>query len=182
MRQFALSLIVLACASAPVRFARADDMEGIMRLWCTQVGTWTGKIDVTSADGKTTQLELVTNHECTENAKFHIVRERFGSGVSTVKVTFVDQAVKNFHTAYFANGREAPYSFSFVSIEATDNSHWKTIIASTPGSEKYEGRPAILRYIRVRNGDTIESWKDVQFADGKNDFQPRSKIVQTLRR
>ncbi len=124
----------------------------------------------------------MTTHECTEGATFHIVRERFGSGTSTVKVTFVDQAAQNFHTAYFVNGREASYSFSFISVEATDDSHWKTIIASTPGSEKYEGRPAILRYIRVRNGDTIESWKDVEFADRNNDFEARSKIVQTLRR
>ena len=58
MRRFALSLIILASVIAPIRFAQADDMEKVMRLWCTQAGTWTGKIDVTAANGKTNQLEL----------------------------------------------------------------------------------------------------------------------------
>jgi len=170
---------IMAITIAPP--ASGGDMEKVMQLWCTQVGTWTGMIDITAVDGKSSQQELVTTHDCTEAASFHIVRERFGSGASTVKVTFIDPSTQNFHTGYFANGKSSPYEFSFVSVEATDETHWKTIIASTPGSEKYEGRPAILRYVRVRNGDTIESWKDVQFEDGKNDFEPRSKIVQTLR-
>jgi hypothetical protein len=38
----------------------------------------------------------------------------------------------------------------FGSVEATDDTHWKTIIASAPGTETYEGRRAILRHIRVR--------------------------------
>lgn len=181
MTRFAAGLLVVAFVLSTARVAYADDMQEVMRLWCTQVGTWAGKIDVTGPDGKATQFELVTTHDCTENGAHHIVRERFGSGLSTVKVTFIDRAAKNFQTAYFAGGKQAPYSFDFVSVESTDDKHWKTIIASTPGTEQYEGKPAILRYIRVRNGDTIESWKDVQFPDGKADYEPRSRIVQTLR-
>jgi len=179
-----ISLIFLAFISTMFMgsSASASDMEKVMQLWCSQVGTWTGMIDITAADGETRRDELVTIHDCTEASSFHIVRERFGSGPSTVKVTFIDKATQNFHTEYFVNGKSSPYEFSFVSVEATDETHWKTVIESTPGSEKYEGRPAILRYIRVRNGDTIESWKDVQFEDGQMKFEPRSKIVQTLRR
>ena len=179
-----ISLIVLAFipAMAMAQPASTGDMEKVMQLWCTQEGTWTGMIDITSADGKSSQQELVTTNDCTEAASHHIVRERFGSGASTVKVTFIDKATQNFHTDYIANRKSSPYEFTFVSVEATDDTHWKTIIESTPGSEKYEGRPAILRYIRERNGDTIESWKDVNFDDEKKDFEPRSKIVQTLRR
>jgi len=182
MRRTLLIVTFLVQSLVMAQQAHADDMEKVMQLWCTQVGTWTGMIDITAKDGKTTQQELVTTHDCTEAASFHIVRERFGSGTSTVKVTFIDKAAQNFHTSYFVKGTDAPYSFSFVSVEAIDDKHWKTIIASTPGSEKYEGRPAILRYIRIRNGDSIESWKDVQFPDGTSDFEPRSKIVQTLKR
>jgi len=182
MRRIFPSLIIAASLTAPACMAQADDLERVMHAWCTQVGTWTGKIEVTAAGGKTEQLELVSTHDCTEGASVHIVRERFGNGASTVKVTFIDPAAGNFHTSYFAGGRDAPYSFSFVSVELRDDTHWKTIIASTPGTETYEGRPAILRYIRVRNGDTIESWKDVRFANGENDFEPRSRIIQTLRR
>lgn len=159
-----------------------SDLGKVMRLWCTQAGTWSGTIDVVNPDGKAQRMELVTTHDCTESAQHHIVRERFGLGLSTVKVTFVDVATKAFQTNYFAGGKESPFRFVFVSVEARDDAHWKTIIASAPGSETYEGRPATLRYIRVREGDTVTSWKDVQFVGGKQDFEPRSRIVQTLRR
>jgi hypothetical protein len=187
MRRVALSLLVTVVGLVPIRIGlsaepTAGDMEKVMHLWCTQSGTWTGQIDVTSKDGRVQRLELVTTHDCTEASRYHIVRERFGSGLSTVKVTYVDAAARAFHTAYFADGKESPYRYSFVSVEATDDRHWKTVIASAPGTETYEGRPATLRYVRVRNGDTIENWKDVRFAAGKLDFEQRSKIVQTLRR
>ena len=186
MRRIALSVLVIGMTVAPVRIVLAGeplvaDMEKVMHLWCTQAGTWTGMIDVKASDGKFKRQELVTTHDCTEASRFHIVRERFGSGVSTVKVTFIDDTAQAFHTSYFAGARDSPYRFLFVSVEATDDTHWKTVIASVPGSEKFEGRPATLRYIRVRSGDKVESWKDVQFADGKQDFEPRSRITQTLR-
>jgi hypothetical protein len=182
MRWITLGLVLASSTIGSRCLAQSADLEKVMRAWCSQTGTWTGSINVTAADGKTERLDLVSTHDCTEGSKLHVVRERFGSGVSTVKVTFIDLAAGNFHTSYFSGGRDAPYSFSFVSVELRDDTHWKTVIASTPGSETYEGRPAILRYIRVRDGDTIESWKDVQFADGHSDYEPRSRIVQTLRR
>ncbi len=182
-----LAVLIIGATLAPSRMVLADDALGtdlqkVMNLWCTQAGTWVGMIDVTGSDGTRQSLELVTTHDCSEASEFHIVRERFGSSNATVKVTFIDKAVQGFHTSYFAGGQESPYRFSFVSAEATDDTHWTTIIASPPGTETYEGRPAMLRYIRVRNGDKIESWKDVQFADGEQDFEPRSRIKQTLRR
>jgi hypothetical protein len=170
MRSSVPRWIIAASLIGPACLARADDLERVMHAWCTQ------------ADGKTQRLELVSTHDCTEGSTAHIVRERFGSGVSTVKVTFIDPVAKNFHTSYIVGGKDEPFSFSFVSVELRDDTHWKTVIASAPGSEKYEGRPATLRYVRERNGDTIESWKDVQFADGPHDFEPRSRITQTLRR
>lgn len=174
-----LAAVLAACSLGSA--ARADDaasMDLVMRLWCTQAGEWRGDIDITAPDGKVTRTSLVSHHDCTEGAAHHLVRERFGTGPSTVKVTYVDRAAGSFRTEYFASGQQAAYEFTFVSVERHDDSHWKTIIASKPGAEQYEGRPAVLRYIRVRNGDVIESWKDVQFADGTQDFAPRSKIVQ----
>lgn len=187
MKRLAWIALVACMVPAPVRDALADqpqvgEMEQVMRLWCTQAGTWTGMIDVAAPDGTQQRMELVTTHDCTEASRFHVVRERFGSAHSTVKVTFIDDAAREFHTSYFSDGQESQYRFSFVSVEATDDTHWKTIIASPPGTEQYEGRPATLRYIRVRNGDQVESWKDVQFADGDHDFEPRSRIQQTRRR
>lgn len=179
--RLAAALLAGLASVVPRPAATADEaasMALVMQLWCTQAGTWSGDIDVTAPDGKVTRTTLVSDHDCTEGAGHHVVRERFGTGPSTVKVTFIDRASGSFHTAYFASGRQAPYEFTFVSAQRTDDAHWQTIVASKPGTERYEGRPAVLRYIRVRNGDVIESWKDVQFADGTQDFEPRSRIVQ----
>lgn len=181
MRGMTLLIAAMLAGSGLAPASHADEaasMGLVMQLWCTQAGTWSGDIDITAPDGRVTRTTLVSRHDCTEGAAHHIVRERFGTGPSTVKVTFADHAARAFHTAYFAGGKQAPYEFTFVSVERTDDTHWKTVIASRPGAEQYEGRPAVLRYIRVRNGDVVESWKDVQFADGTQDFQPRSKIVQ----
>ncbi len=159
--------------------APADDTDAmrlVMQLWCTQAGAWRGDIDLTGRDGAVTRTTLVTHHDCTEGGAHHIARERFGPG--TVKVTYVDRDAGHFHTAYFASGRQTPYPFTFVGVERKDDARRKTIIASKPGTEQYEGRRAVLRYIRVRDGDVIEGWKDVQFVDGTQDFQPRPRIVQ----
>ena len=176
-----VTFVMVAAAYSPGAFGQEDvaaSMARVMQLWCTQNGNWSGDIDVTAPNGKVTRSTLVTNHACTQGAAHHIASERFGAGLSTVKVTYIDAASSIFRTEYFAGGKQAPYEFSFVSVETKDDLHWKTIIASKPGTEQYEGRPAVLRYIRVRDGDVIESWKDVQFADGTQDFEPRSKIVQ----
>jgi len=153
-------------------------MNSVMQLWCTQAGRWVGDINVVAPDGKITRSSLITRHDCTQSAEHHIASEQFGAGPSTVKVTYIDYAAGSFRTEYFVAGKQAPYEFKFVSVERKDDLHWKTIIATKSGAEQYEGRPAALRYIRVRDGDVVESWKDVQFADGTQDFEPRSKIVQ----
>lgn len=181
MRAAVALLLMVAAAFRPEAVAQdgtAEQMNRVMLLWCTQEGNWSGDIDITAPDGKVTRSTLITRHMCTPGAAHHITSERFGAGLSTVKVTYIDSPTGIFRTEYFAGGKQSSYEFSFVSIESKDNSHWKTIIASKPGAEQYEGRPAVLRYIRVRDGDVIESWKDVQFADGTQDFEPRSKIVQ----
>ncbi len=181
MRAVVALLLTVAIALGPAALAQESasaSMARVMQLWCTQEGDWSGDIDVTAPDGKITRSKLTTRHMCTQGMAHHITSERFGVGLSTVKVTYIDGAAGIFRTEYFAGGKQASYEFSFVSIESKDDSHWKTIIASKPGTELYEGRPAVLRYIRVRDGDVIESWKDVQFADGTQDFEPRSKIVQ----
>lgn len=181
MRSTTAVLATMVAAFGPGAVAQEDyaaSMNRVMQAWCTQAGKWVGDIDVTSPDGKVTRSSLVTSHDCTQGAAHHIASERFGEGLSTVKVTYIDPTSGSFRTEYFVAGKQAPYEFNFVSVERKDDLHWKTIIATKPGVEQYEGRPAVLRYIRVRDGDVIESWKDVQFADGTQDFEPRSRIVQ----
>ena len=46
----------------------------------------------------------------------------------------------------------------------------------------YEGRPAVLRYVRTRSGNSVENIKEVNFLDddGDDSFELRSFIRQTL--
>ena len=49
---------------------------------------------------------------------------------------------------------------------------------STGERELYEGRKAIMRYTRERDGDRIVSRKEVRFLDTNDEFETRSLIVQ----
>ena len=64
----------------------------------------------------------------------------------------------------------------------TDDTHWTTVIASPDEQEVYEGRPAVLRYVRTRSGNSVENIKEVNFLDddGDDSFELRSFIRQTL--
>jgi len=158
--------------------ARAADFDTVMKAWCTQAGEWRGDIDVTDAKAKMQRIALRTHHDCDPNAKLHTVRERFGDGESTVKVTYADAKANVFRTEYFAGGTQRGYQYGFISVEMTDPAHWKTVIMTPPGTETYDGRPALVRYVRIRNGDTVESLKEVQYTDAPGEFRQRSRIVQ----
>ena len=107
MRCILLIFIVLIEVLGTASPAHANDMEKVMQVWCTQSGARPWMIDITAKDGTSKSQELVTSHERTEVAKFHIVRERFCSGASTVKVTFIDASTQYCHTSYFVNGKVA---------------------------------------------------------------------------
>lgn len=51
---------------------------------------------------------------------------------------------------------------------------------SIPEGELYEGRRAMMRYTRERDGDRVVSRKEVRFLDGQGDFETRSLIEQRL--
>ena len=158
--------------------ARAADFDMVMKAWCTQAGDWRGDIDVTDANAKTQRIALLSHHDCDTDARLHTVRERFGNGESTVKVTYADAKANVFRTEYFSGGTQRGYQYGFISVEMTDPAHWKTVIMTPAGTETYDGRPALVRYVRIRNGDTVESLKEVQYTDAPGEFRQRSRIVQ----
>lgn len=174
-------------AATPATIDR--DLATTMRAWCSQAGTWRGTIDVTDPKGVTTKVVLVSRHRCTPDGLYHVVEEdaltpaageRPARSDHSLKVTYADPALGGFHTAYFFHGHEAPYRFLFASVEFRDERHWKQSIVSPPdGGEKFDGRPAILRYTRELDGDRLTSRKDVKFLDVPDaEFVQRSVIVQ----
>lgn len=184
-----LLVAAFACTMAHAGAPSPADLELTMRAWCSQAGTWRGEIEITAADGKVLKPALISRHRCTPDGRYHIVEEDFVMPASagqpaksdhTLKVTYVDAATGGFHTEYFSHGKEAPYRFEFASVNFENDRHWKQSIVSPPdGDEKYEGRPAVLRYSRELDGDRLTSRKEVRFLDAPGEFVTRSLIVQT---
>mgnify|MGYP003383435618 CR=1 FL=1 len=173
--------VVLLLAAVPVVPAFGDDLGDTMRAWCSQAGTWRGNIDVTDAAGHTQKVSLISRHRCTPDGRLHVVEEDFvapARSEHTLKVTYADPTISGFRTAYFARGAELPYAYRFSSVVFRDDRHWTQSITSTGEGELYEGRKALMRYTREREGDRVVSRKEVRFLDSDVDFETRSLIVQ----
>jgi hypothetical protein len=173
-----VALLLAAGAFAP---AYGDDLGDTMRAWCSQTGTWRGSIDITDATGHTQKVSLVSRHRCTPDGRLHVVEEDFVTperSDHTLKVTYADPSIPGFRTAYFSRGAESPHTYRFAAVAFQDELHWKQSITSTDEGELYEGRKAMMRYTRERDGDRIVSRKEVRFLDGKGDFETRSLIEQ----
>jgi hypothetical protein len=173
-----VALLLAAGAIAP---AYGDDLGDTMRAWCSQAGTWQGSIDITDAAGHTQKVSLISRHRCTPDGRLHVVEEDFVTperSDHTLKVTYADASIPGFRTAYFSRGAESPHAYRFAAVEFRDELHWKQSITSTDEGELYDGRKAMTRYTRERDGDRIVSRKEVRFLDGKGDFETRSLIQQ----
>jgi hypothetical protein len=173
-----VALLLAAVAVAP---AYGDDLGDTMRAWCSQTGTWRGSIDITDAAGRTQKVSLISRHRCTPDGRLHIVEEDFvtpGRSEHTLKVTYADPSIAGFRTAYFSRGAESPHAYRFAAVAFRDELHWKQSITSTDEGEIYDGRKAMTRYTRERDGDRIVSRKEVRFQGGKGDFETRSLIEQ----
>lgn len=165
--------------------AFALDAEDVLRIWASQEGRWHGHIDIYTAasDGPTT-VRLLSSWDATPDGTRLTRIETFVSEQgenSSVTVMYADPDTGHIVTPYFAAGPQRDYRFAVISAEITDDTHWTTVIASPDGQEQYEGRPAVLRYVRTRTGDTLVSTKEVDFLDDNEDaFEMRSYIEQTL--
>ena len=176
--QTSVALLLAAVAFTPVY---GEDLGDTMRAWCSQTGTWRGSIDITDAAGHTQKVSLVSRHRCTPDGRLHVVEEDFVTPARsdhTLKVTYADPSIPGFRTAYFSRGAESPHAYRFAAVAFRDELHWKQSITSTDEGELFEGRKAILRYTRERDGDRIVSRKEVGFQGGKGDFETRTLIEQ----
>jgi len=165
--------------------ASAADTDAILRAWATQKGEWRGHIDIYSADSPDPiTVTLLSSWDATPDGLGITRIETFVSDAgsnSSVTAMFADPETGDIVTPYFSNGVQRDYRFAVVSADLADDTHWTTVIASPGGEEEYEGRPAVLRYVRTRTGDTLTSTKEVNFLDDDEDvFELRSYIKQKL--
>jgi hypothetical protein len=175
------TFVALLLAAGTIAPAYGDEFGDTMRAWCSQSGTWQGSIDITDAAGRTQKVSLVSRHRCTPDGRLHVVEEDFvtpGRSDHTLKVTYADTSIPGFRTTYFSRGVESTHAYRFAAVEFRDELHWKQSIISPDDGEIYDGRKAVIRYTRERDGDRIVSRKEVRFLDSKGDFETRSLIEQ----
>lgn len=178
-----------------VNLAYADDVDDVLRLWGAQGGPWIGHIDIYGPDSPEPQtVGLVTKWDAASDSSIVTKIETFrgpDTEISAVTLMLADEEEGGILTPYFANGRQRDYRFAVDTVSLIDDTHWTIVVATPGGQEAYEGRPARLRYVRTRNGDTIENTKEVRFLDGvsagssdaqnvEGGYELRSFIRQTL--
>jgi hypothetical protein len=184
-----LRSLVLLAALGCCGPASAADVQEVLALWGAQSGPWNGHIDIYGPGGeKPRTVGLQTKWEAVPGDGSRPVAvtkiETFigpDSRMSSITLMFSGSEPGTIDTPYFANGKQENFRFKVVSVSVVDATHWKTVIASPGASEVYEGRPAVLRYVRTRSGDTVENTKEVNFLDdgGDEKFELRSFIRQT---
>lgn len=181
MAKLMLGLATMLCIAC----ARAEDARDVLALWGAQGGPWEGHIDIYSPDSPQPQTMLLsTKWDAVPDQSIVTKIETFAAPDvqnSAVTLMFADAGLKDIVTPYFTNGQQRDYRFAVISVSVTDDTHWTTVIASPDGKEVYEGRPAVLRYIRTRDGDVIENIKEVRFLDERSEgeYELRSFIRQT---
>lgn len=183
-------LVVLLCLGAVSNVpasAAADDVETVLNLWGAQSGPWTGYIDIYghgSDQPQRVDLETTWDSVVSDGATTVTKTETFQApsrNTSSVTLMFAGSDPGTIATPYFVNGNQQDFRFAVQSVTVDDEIHWTTTIASPDGQETYEGRTAVLRYVRTRNGNQIENTKEVNFLDDDDDtFELRSLVRQTL--
>ncbi|MDX2143032.1 MAG: hypothetical protein SFV19_06735 [Rhodospirillaceae bacterium] len=172
--------VVALGLSAP---AHAGGVTDALKLWGGQKGTWFGKIEIYSAGNPTPAVvDLTTSWDRTPDGLGVTKIETFSTPerqTHSVTLMFRDATKDTIKTPYFVGGVQKDYQFAVTSVTAKDEAHWTVVTTTVEGEETYENRPAVLRYTRTRNGDTVENLKEVRFLDGPDKFEVRSVIRQT---
>lgn len=178
-------VLVFTCflMSAP---ARSGEVQNVLSLWGSQGGTWSGHIDIYRPGSSDPQrVALMTRWDAVPDYAVVTKIETFtGAEAQTSAVTlmFADSGDGNLVTPYFTGGKQRDYRFAVSSVSITDETHWTTVIVTPGEQETYEGRPAMLRYVRTRRGNVVENTKEVRFLDGDDgggEYQLRSFILQS---
>ena len=144
-------------------------------------GSWEGKLEYLDySANKWFGIPVKTIVEDQGDGATIIRRSDFDDGpkVGNVRITTVElhDAVKGtIAVGTFRKGREPEISIYAARLEgeAPDAAHW-TIVEETKATD--DDRPATLRLTTVRNGDTLETLKQVDFLDdAKSEWITRNR-------
>ena len=144
-------------------------------------GSWEGKLEYLDySANKWFGIPVKTIVEDQGDGATVIRRSDFDDGpkVGNVRITTVElhDAVKGtIAVGTFRKGREPEISIYAARLEgeAPDAAHW-TIVEETKATD--DDRPATLRLTTVRNGDTLETLKQVDFLDdAKSEWITRNR-------
>jgi hypothetical protein len=176
MRRFvmflATGLFVSQAHAAPVDVAIARG---------TLAGTWTGTLEYLDySANEWFGIPVKTVIEDQGDGATTIRKSDFDDGpkVGLVRITTVElfDTTKNIVTAgTFRKGRTADLMTYTVRMAGTakDSTHW-TMVEQTRGRD--DNRPALLRLTTVRDGDSVETLKEVDFIDdNKTEWKKRNR-------
>ena len=163
------SLLILAAAAAAPAFAQPASVD-IAAARAAMTGTWSGKLEYLDyGANKWFGIPVKTQIKVQRDGVTLIRKSDFDDGpkVGNVRITSVellDPAAGTVTTAAFRKGRSVEiftYAVRFDGAPA-DATHW-TMVEEALGKD--DDRPAILRLTTTRDGDSIETVKQIDFQD-----------------
>lgn len=169
MRIIIAGLFVAALAPANAQPAPQPTID-LAQARASLGGVWQGKLEYLDyGANKWFGIPVKTKVEDQGDGATIIRRSDFDDGptVGNVRITTVElyDAVKGtIAVGTFRKGREPEISTYTAQLDgaAEDATHW-TIIEETKAED--DNRPAMLRLTTVRNGDTLETLKQIDFLD-----------------
>jgi hypothetical protein len=185
LARLVVGIVLCHWVAWPPAASGQGDAGEALALWGAQGGPWKGYIEIYGPKSPDAQRRaLTTRWDAVPDYSVLTKIETFGApgdDFSAVTIMFADPEQNHIVTPYFSGGQQRDYRFSVVSVEVMDDTHWTTVIGTAGAQEVYEERPAILRYLRTRDGDLIENTKEVRFLDDAGGgYELRSFIRQTL--
>jgi hypothetical protein len=168
MRFMIVTLSVLA--AAPALAAAPVPVYDVAAARASMAGSWIGTLEYLDySANKWFGIPVKTVIEDQSDGATTIRKSDFDDGpkVGMVRITTVEMfdAAKGMLTAgTFRKGRTADLTTYAVRMDgiAKDATHW-TMIEETKSED--DSRPAMLRLTTVRNGDSVETLKEVDFLD-----------------
>lgn len=170
MRNIAPLLILAAVAAAPASAMAQPAPVGIAAARAALAGTWEGRLEYLDySANKWFGIPVNTQIEDQGDGVTLIRKSDFDDGptVGNVRITSVellDPAAGTVTTGAFRKGRSVEVFTYGIRFEGTpaDATHW-TMIEEALGKD--DDRPAKLRLTTKRDGDSIETVKQIDFQD-----------------
>jgi hypothetical protein len=182
MRRLAL-LLATSLSASPLHAAPATIDVAAARA--SMAGKWTGTLEYLDySANKWFGIPVTTVIDDQGDGATTIRKSDFDDGpkVGNVRITTVElfDVTKNTVTSgTFRKGRESELTTYAVRLDspAKDATHW-TMVEEAKSED--DDRPAMLRLTTVRNGDSVETLKEVDFLDdAKTEWMKRNRTRLT---